>query len=76
MSDPAQPNIAAPPSPAPNVCYAFLVRHGATPASAARPVVMQGRKTDAPLSPTGQRQAEETAGFLAAPGLRPYIRVP
>jgi len=42
------------------------VRHGATPASAALPVVMQGRHTDASLSPAGHRQAEETARFLSA----------
>jgi broad specificity phosphatase PhoE len=55
-----------PPSPAPDTCYAYLVRHGATPASAAHPVIMQGRKVDAALSAVGQRQAEETARFLAA----------
>jgi broad specificity phosphatase PhoE len=65
MTDASPSQRSAPPSPAPDVCYTYLVRHGATPASAARPVVMQGRKTDAALSPTGQRQAEETARFLA-----------
>ena len=55
-----------PPSPAPGTCYAYLVRHGATPASAAHPVIMQGRNVDAALSAVGERQAEETARFLSA----------
>ncbi len=50
---------------APDTCIAFLVRHGATAASAARPVLMAGRRTDSPLSEEGQRQAEEAARFLA-----------
>jgi broad specificity phosphatase PhoE len=55
----------APPCPAPHVCYAYLIRHGATAASAAEPVVMQGRHTDAPLSADGLAQAAETSQFLA-----------
>jgi broad specificity phosphatase PhoE len=55
-----------PPSPAPDTCYAYLIRHGATPASAAHPVIMQGRKVDTALSQVGQRQAAETGQFLAA----------
>ncbi|HEY1600794.1 MAG TPA: histidine phosphatase family protein, partial [Pirellulales bacterium] len=52
-------------SPAPDTCYAYLVRHGATAASAAHPVVMQGLSMDSPLSEVGQRQANETGTFLA-----------
>ncbi|MBI2825707.1 MAG: histidine phosphatase family protein [Planctomycetia bacterium] len=54
-----------PPSPAADVCYAYLVRHGATDASSAKPVRMQGRGTDDSLSESGRRQAHETGQFLA-----------
>ncbi len=54
-----------PPCPAPDTCYAYLVRHGATPASAAHPVIMQGRHMDTALSAIGERQATETGQFLS-----------
>jgi len=62
MNDAAK--ILPPPSPAPDTCFAYLVRHGSTPASAAHPVIMQGCHMDAPLSETGHRQAAETGQFL------------
>jgi broad specificity phosphatase PhoE len=36
----------------------FLIRHGATEANTRRPYVLQGRRTDLPLSEIGRRQAE------------------
>src|SRR6185369_16933392 len=53
------------PSPAPDVCIAVLIRHGATDASAAHPQILQGSATDSPLSAIGERQAEQTGQFLA-----------
>lgn len=35
----------------------YLVRHGATAANELRPYVLQGRRTDLPLTETGERQA-------------------
>jgi broad specificity phosphatase PhoE len=63
MTTPAAKSL--PPSPAPDTCYAYLIRHGATPASAAHPVIMQGRHMDSPLSEVGHRQAEEAGQFLS-----------
>jgi len=54
------------PSPAPDVCVAVLIRHGATDASAAHPQILQGSATDSPLSAVGQRQVEQTAQFLTS----------
>ena len=45
--------------------YLYLIRHGATVANEQRPYVLQGRGIDLPLSPTGRRQAEAVADFLA-----------
>jgi len=42
-----------------------LIRHGATDASAAQPQILQGQATDSPLSAVGERQALQTAEFLA-----------
>ncbi len=54
-----------PPSPASNECYLYLVRHGATVNNLAKPPILQGRRTDPPLSPQGRIQAERTGAFLA-----------
>ena len=54
------------PCPAPDTCLALLIRHGATANNVCRPVKLQGCGSDAPLSPEGFRQAEETARFLAS----------
>jgi broad specificity phosphatase PhoE len=54
-----------PPCPAPDTCLALLIRHGATANNVCRPVRLQGRGSDLPLSPEGIRQAEETGRFLA-----------
>ena len=43
----------------------YLIRHGATEANTRRPYVLQGRRTDLPLSEIGRRQAEATRGALA-----------
>ena len=45
--------------------FLFLIRHGATDANEARPAILQGRGVNGGLSPTGQRQAEAVARFLA-----------
>lgn len=54
-----------PPSPAPNTCWLYLVRHGATDNNRARPPRLQGRRTDPALSNEGQDQAEATGRLLA-----------
>jgi len=42
-----------------------LIRHAATENNRAVPPVLQGRRTDPPLSPEGWQQARRTARFLA-----------
>ena len=54
-----------PPCPAPDTCWLYLVRHGATANNRARPPRVQGRRTDPGLSPVGRRQAEQTGRALA-----------
>ncbi len=44
--------------------WLFLVRHGATEANVRVPYVLQGNAIDLPLSPEGERQAQEVAVFL------------
>lgn len=56
-----------PPCPAPDVCWLYLVRHGATTHNRSRPPRLQGRTIDAELSPEGLQQAQRTAEFLAPP---------
>ena len=58
-----------PPSPAPDTCWLYLIRHGATANNRARPPRLQGRRTDPPLSDEGQRQARRTGALLAFCGL-------
>jgi broad specificity phosphatase PhoE len=53
------------PCPAPDACLALLVRHGATANNVCRPLKLQGRGSDLPLSAEGLRQAQETGRFLA-----------
>lgn len=65
MNDSRTAAAASLPCPAPDVCIAVLIRHGATDASAAHPQILQGSATDSPLSAVGERQAEQTAQFLA-----------
>jgi broad specificity phosphatase PhoE len=43
----------------------YLMQHGATEATLARPPVLQGRGYDPPLAALGIRQAEATRDFLA-----------
>jgi len=53
------------PSPAPNTCWLYLVRHAATANNRARPPRLQGRRTDPPLSDEGFQQARQTGRLLA-----------
>jgi broad specificity phosphatase PhoE len=55
-----------PPCPAPDTCWLYLVRHGATDNNRADPPRLQGRRTDPPLSEEGHRQAVATGRFLSA----------
>ena len=54
-----------PPCPAPDACWLYLVRHGATANNRARPPRVQGRRTDPELSEEGRRQARQTGRALA-----------
>jgi broad specificity phosphatase PhoE len=54
-----------PPCPAPDTCWLYLVRHGATENNRADPPRLQGRRTDPPLSDEGREQARRTGEFLA-----------
>lgn len=54
-----------PPCPAPDTCWLYLIRHGATDNNLARPPRLQGRRTDPGLSDEGRVQAELTAAALA-----------
>jgi len=53
------------PSPIPDTCRLYLIRHGATANNDARPPRLQGRRTDPGLSDEGLDQAERTARFLS-----------
>jgi broad specificity phosphatase PhoE len=54
-----------PPSPAPDTCWLYLVRHGATANNRARPPRLQGRRTDQGLSQEGHDQARQVGRALA-----------
>lgn len=54
-----------PPCPAPDTCWLYLVRHGATDNNRAKPPRLQGRRTDPPLSEEGHAQARQTGDMLA-----------
>ena len=53
------------PSPAPDTCWLYLIRHGATENNLARPPRLQGCGINGGLSEAGRRQAEKTGRFLA-----------
>jgi len=53
-----------PPCPAPDTCWLYLIRHGATANNRARPPRLQGRRTDPGLSDEGFQQARATAALL------------
>ena len=55
-----------PPSPAPDACLLYLLRHGATDNNVANPPRLQGRLANPGLSVPGRKQVEHTADFLAA----------
>lgn len=54
-----------PPSPAPERCSLYLIRHGATDNNCADPPRLQGRRTDPELSNAGLEQARRAGQFLA-----------
>ncbi len=54
----------------PNVCLAYLIRHGATDNNLADPPLLQGRSADGSLSAAGQQQAELAGRHLAQHGLQ------
>jgi broad specificity phosphatase PhoE len=54
------------PSPRPDTCWLYLLRHGATENNRADPPRLQGRGTDPALSDEGFEQARQTARFLAS----------
>lgn len=54
-----------PPSPAPDTCWLYLIRHAATDNNRVRPPRLQGRRTNPALSHEGHQQARETAAALA-----------
>jgi broad specificity phosphatase PhoE len=58
-----------PPCSAPDTCWIYLIRHGATEHNLARPPRLQGRKIDDPLAGEGRRQAQRTAALLAGAAL-------
>ncbi|MBN2476634.1 MAG: histidine phosphatase family protein [Pirellulales bacterium] len=58
-----------PPCPAPETCWLYLIRHGATANNRARPPRLQGRRTDPVLSGEGHDQARRTGQALAAADL-------
>jgi phosphoserine phosphatase len=43
----------------------YLIRHGATDANLRRPYVLQGRRSNLPLSELGRQQADSTSRILA-----------
>lgn len=53
------------PSPAPDTCLLFLLRHGATDNNLMKPPKLQGSRVDLPLSADGRQQAEQAATLLA-----------
>lgn len=54
-----------PPCPAPDTCWLYLIRHGATANNNARPPRLQGQGIDAELCDAGREQAQRTAALLA-----------
>ena len=65
-----------PPCPAPDTCWCYLIRHGATDNNRARPPRLQGQRTDPALSDEGHQQTRETAQWLAARPLRAVYTSP
>jgi broad specificity phosphatase PhoE len=52
------------PSPAPDTCWLYLIRHGATTHNLSQPPILQGSTVDLSLSDVGHSQAEATSRFL------------
>ena len=53
-----------PPCPAPDTCFLYIIRHGATANNLEKPPRVQGQASDPPLTPLGTQQAKETGKFL------------
>ncbi len=53
------------PSPAPDTCVLYLIRHGATANNLANPPRLQGRRGDPELSDDGLEQARKTGQWLS-----------
>lgn len=68
--------FAPPPSPAPNVCIMYLIRHGATPNNLADPPKVQGQHAVSDLSTEGHAQADATARWLADHPIRAVYSSP
>jgi phosphoserine phosphatase len=64
------------PCPAPDTCWLYLIRHGATANNRAKPPRLQGRRTDPGLSDEGRCQAEQTARFLSSADLHTVFSSP
>jgi broad specificity phosphatase PhoE len=58
-----------PPCPAPDTCFLYLIRHGATANNLEKPPRVQGQGSDPPLTPVGTQQAQQTGEFLRSVGL-------
>ena len=54
-----------PPSPGPDTCFCYLLRHGATDNNLANPPLLQGNSVDGPLSGEGVVQARAASAELA-----------
>ncbi len=65
-----------PPSPAPDTCWCYLIRHGATEINLADPPRLQGRMLDAPLADIGERQAECTGRLLSSVAVQRVLTSP
>lgn len=65
-----------PPCPAPDTCWVYLVRHGATDNNCLIPPRLQGRRSDQPLSAQGQEQARLTGQFLASQAIDAVLSSP
>ena len=59
-----------------DLCFGYLLRHGATENNLAKPPRLQGRGLDSPLSSAGREQAEAAAHALSAAQLAAVFSSP
>src|SRR5262245_29082649 len=52
-----------------SVFLLYLIRHGATDANLRKPYLLQGQRSDLPLSPIGRQQAEAAASTVDGCGI-------